>query len=146
LKHTPLHPHHPLISARLLREPTLLAGLAPHPCLIGIESLIRTEGHFYLIGTCTPLLVSVLLILSAESYASNHVPLPDHPLPLLPSRAAKILDQLVSVLRDCLHEGRVCHRDLKGENVLVDVESGQVVLIGWFLSYIGLTIRFGTSY
>ena len=50
LKHTPLHPHHPLIAARLLREPTLLAELPRHPCLIGMEGWIRTEGHVYLIG------------------------------------------------------------------------------------------------
>lgn len=50
LKHTALHPHHPLIAARLLREPTLLAQLSPHPCLIGVEGWVRTEGHFYLIG------------------------------------------------------------------------------------------------
>ena len=50
LKHTPLHPHHPLIAARLLREPTLLAQLPAHPNLIGVQGMIRTQGHFYLIG------------------------------------------------------------------------------------------------
>lgn len=60
LKHTPLHPHHPLIAARLLREPTLLAQLPPHPCLVGVEGWIRTEGHFYLIGK--PSTVFYLLI------------------------------------------------------------------------------------
>lgn len=30
IKHTPLHPHHPLIGARLIREPTILAQL-PRP-------------------------------------------------------------------------------------------------------------------
>lgn len=51
LKHTPLYPHHALIAARLLREPTLLAQLSAHPCLIGVEGFVRTEGHFYLIGS-----------------------------------------------------------------------------------------------
>jgi serine/threonine protein kinase len=51
-------------------------------------------------------------------------------VPLLPSRAAYILDQLVSVTRDCLHAGRVCHRDLKGENVLVDVNTGEILVLG----------------
>lgn len=50
LKHTPLYPHHPLIAARLLREPTLLAQLPPHPCLIGVDGFVRTDGHFYLVG------------------------------------------------------------------------------------------------
>lgn len=50
LKHTPLYPHHQLIAQRLLREPTLLAQLAPHPCLIGVDGFVRTEGHFYLVG------------------------------------------------------------------------------------------------
>jgi hypothetical protein len=55
LKHTPLYPHHPLIAARLLREPTLLAQLPPHPCLIGVDGFVRTDGHFYLVGAwiCT---------------------------------------------------------------------------------------------
>ncbi|WWC88791.1 uncharacterized protein L201_003704 [Kwoniella dendrophila CBS 6074] len=125
LKHTPLHPHHPLISARLLREPTLLAELPSHPCLIGVEGWVRTQGHFYLV----------------EQYASSHVPLPAHPLPLQPSRAAYILDQLVSVIRDTLHEkGRVCHRDLKGDNVLVDVETGEILILD-----LGLATRFSAS-
>jgi hypothetical protein len=58
LKHTALHPHHPLIAARLLREPTLLAQLSPHPCLIGVEGWVRTEGHFYLIGEQATLITS----------------------------------------------------------------------------------------
>ncbi|WWC70647.1 uncharacterized protein I206_104598 [Kwoniella pini CBS 10737] len=125
LKHTPLFPHHPLISARLLREPTLLAELPSHPCLIGVEGWVRTKGHFYLI----------------EQYASSHVPLPAHPLPLKPSRAAYILDQLVSVIRDTLHgKGRVCHRDLKGDNVLIDVETGEILILD-----LGLATRFSAS-
>ncbi|ORY31407.1 hypothetical protein BCR39DRAFT_526549 [Naematelia encephala] len=125
LKHTPLHPHHPLISSRLLREPTLLAQLPPHPCLIGVNGWVRTEGHFYLI----------------EQYASKHVPLPELALPLRPSRAAYILDQLVSVLRDCLHGGgRVVHRDLKGDNVLIEPESGDILLLD-----LGLATHYSAS-
>ncbi|EIW73628.1 hypothetical protein TREMEDRAFT_59801 [Tremella mesenterica DSM 1558] len=114
LKHTPLHPHHPLIAARLLREPTLLGQLPPHPCLIGVESWIRTPTHFYLL----------------EEFPVGYVALNEHPPLLKPSRAAYILDQLVSVVRDCLHEkGRVCHRDLKGENVLVNPSNGDIVIL-----------------
>ena len=66
-----------------------------------------------------------------EQYASHHTPLPSHPLPLLPSRAAYILDQMVSVIRDGLHEGgRVVHRDLKGDNILVDIDTGEIVILG----------------
>lgn len=66
-----------------------------------------------------------------EEYATNHVPLPTHPLPITPSRAAYILDQLVSCVRDTLHEkGRVCHRDLKGDNILVDADSGDIIILG----------------
>lgn len=64
-----------------------------------------------------------------EEYASRHVPLPALPLPVRPSQAAYILDQLVSVIRDCLHYGRVCHRDLKGENVMVDPETGDIIVL-----------------
>ncbi|WVQ96840.1 hypothetical protein IAU59_003947 [Kwoniella sp. CBS 9459] len=125
LKHTPLYPHHPLISARLLREPTLLAELPSHPCLIGVEGWVRTEGHFYLI----------------EQYAASHVPLSSITTPMQPSRAAYILDQLVSVIRDTLHEkGRVCHRDLKGDNVLVDVDTGEILILD-----LGLATRFSAS-
>ncbi|OXG33924.1 serine/threonine protein kinase [Cryptococcus neoformans Bt15] len=125
LKHTALYPHHPFISARLLREPTLLAELPRHPCLIGVEGWVRTEGHFYLV----------------EQYATNHVPLPTHPLPVTPSRAAYILDQLVSGVRDTLHEkGRVCHRDLKGDNILVDVDSGDIIILD-----LGLATKFSMS-
>ncbi|BEI86413.1 hypothetical protein CcaverHIS002_0607000 [Cutaneotrichosporon cavernicola] len=124
LKHTPLYPHHPLIAARLLREPTLLAQLSPHPCLIGVDGFVRTDGHFYLVEEC----------------ARTHVPLPHHPLPLAPSRAAYILDQLISVVRDDLHAGRVCHRDLKGDNVLIDIETGNILLLD-----LGLGTNFSAS-
>ena len=125
LKHTPLHPHHPLIAARLLREPTLLAQLPPHPCLVSVESWIRTPGHFYLI----------------ENFVHSCVPLSEHPSPIAPSRAAYILDQLVSCTRDTLHDrGKVCHRDLKGENVLVNPDTGDLVILD-----LGLATHFSAS-
>lgn len=107
LKHTPLYPHHPLIASRLLREPTLLAQIPPYPNLIGVQGWLRTPDGFYLI----------------EDLPEGYVPLPalvSNPGELDRTMAKSILDQLVSVVRDGLHEGgRVCHRDLKGENCLV---------------------------
>lgn len=50
VKITPLYPHHNLIATRLLREPTILAQLPPHPNLVKVYESIRTPGHFYLVG------------------------------------------------------------------------------------------------
>lgn len=36
----------------------------------------------------------------------------------------------MSVVRDDLHAGRVCHRDLKGENILVNPDTGDILLLG----------------
>lgn len=105
MKHTPLYPHHPLIAARLLREPTLLAQLPPHPCLIGVQGYIKTPDHVYLV----------------EQLSRSHTPLSALEVPISVGLAGKILDQLVSVVRDGLHVGgRVCHRDLKADNLLID--------------------------
>lgn len=71
-----------------------------------------------------------ILLTSSEDCADSHVPLPQHPYPFLPSRAAYLLDQMVSVVRDDLHAGRVCHRDLKGENILVNPDTGDILLLG----------------
>lgn len=38
-------------------------------------------------------------------------------------------------MRDCLHAGRVCHRDLKGENILIDTETGDLLVIGEYEPY-----------
>lgn len=79
--------------------------------------------------------------MSIEQYASNHVPLTLHPTPILPSRAAYLMDQLVSVVRDCLHSGgRVVHRDLKAEYILVDVDTGDLLLLD-----LGLGTHFSMS-
>lgn len=45
------------------------------------------------------------------------------------------------MVRDGLHNGgRVCHRDLKGENVLVDIESGDILLLD-----LGLATHYSAS-
>ncbi|GAA5929709.1 hypothetical protein JCM3775_006532 [Rhodotorula graminis] len=112
LKHTALHPHHQLISTRLLREPTILAQLLPHRNLVKVFETIRTPGHLYLVEEC--LRSSVTL---EDLVASS----PDGVLP--PDQAWSILDQLASVVKS-LHEPlRVCHRDIKPENILVRVDS-----------------------
>lgn len=69
------------------------------------------------------------------------MPLPDFPLPLQPTMARYIMDQLVSVIRDCLHTGgRVCHRDLKPENILIHPKSGDLLLLD-----LGLGTRYSAS-
>ncbi|GAA5901409.1 uncharacterized protein JCM6883_000202 [Sporobolomyces salmoneus] len=110
LKHTPLHPHHPLIANRLLREPTILAQLLPHPNLVKVFETIRTPGHFYLVEE------SLRSSITLESFVSSS-PGGVLPLPIVWS----ILEQLSSVVRS-LHEPlRVVHRDIKPENILVRV-------------------------
>lgn len=89
-----------------MREPTLLAQIPPYPNLIGVQGWLRTPDGFYLI----------------EDLPEGYVPLPQLAADGSLDRhmAKRVLDQLVSVVRDGLHEGaRVCHRDLKGENCLV---------------------------
>ncbi|GAA5834107.1 hypothetical protein JCM3766R1_004460 [Sporobolomyces carnicolor] len=110
LKHTPLHPHHPLIANRLLREPTILAQLLPHPNLVKVFETIRTPGHFYLVEE------SLRSSVTLEAFVSSS-PGGVLPLPVVWS----ILEQLSSVVRS-LHEPlRVVHRDIKPENILVRV-------------------------
>ncbi|GAA6059571.1 hypothetical protein JCM10212_000627 [Sporobolomyces blumeae] len=110
LKHTPLHPHHPLIANRLLREPTILAQLLPHPNLVKVYETIRTPGHFYLIEES--LRSSITLEALVSSSPSGVLPLP---------LAWSVLEQLSSVVKS-LHEPlRVVHRDIKPENILVRV-------------------------
>lgn len=102
LKHTPLHPHHPLIATRLLREPTILAQLLPHPNLVSVNESIRTAGHFYLVEE--NLRDSVTL----EHLVANS---PDGVL--APALAWSVLEQLASVVRSLHVPLRVCHRDIK---------------------------------
>ncbi|KAI5480936.1 serine/threonine protein kinase [Pseudohyphozyma bogoriensis] len=110
LKHTPLHPHHPLIATRLLREPTILAQLLPHPNLVRVYETVRTPGHFYLVEE------NLSESITLESLVSNS---PGGVLPV--ELAWSVLDQLSSVVRS-LHEPlRVCHRDIKPENMVVRV-------------------------
>lgn len=53
VKHTPLHPHHPLIATRLLREPTILAQLLPHPNLVKV-SVTSPRGAVFML-TLSPI-------------------------------------------------------------------------------------------
>ncbi|TYJ53656.1 hypothetical protein B9479_005682 [Cryptococcus floricola] len=112
LKHTPLYPHHPLIAARLLREPNLLAELPRHPCLIGVNGWIRTPGHFYLVGKTirgwtSPSTLSPFTSITVQSGI--------HPRPT-----------------------RIMY--LKGDNVLVNVDTGDAVILD-----LGLATRFSMS-
>ncbi|GAA5926525.1 uncharacterized protein JCM15063_000300 [Sporobolomyces koalae] len=110
LKHTPLHPHHPLIASRLLREPTILAQLRPHPNLVKVFETIRTPGHFYLVEE------SLCDWITLEAFVASS---PGGILSV--SHAWSILQQLSSVVHS-LHEPlRVAHRDIKPENILIRV-------------------------
>ncbi|SCZ89916.1 BZ3500_MvSof-1268-A1-R1_Chr1-3g01660 [Microbotryum saponariae] len=137
LKHTPLYSHHPLIASRLLREPTILAQLLPHPNLVKVYETIRTPGHFYLVEE--NLQSSVTLEQLVASYPDGILPLP---------LAWSVLRQLASVVRS-LHEPlRVCHRDIKPENILVHVSSSptdpQPTLMLKLLDF-GLATHFSAS-
>ncbi len=64
---------------------------------------MKTPSHFYLI----------------ETFSADHIPLSEVELPVSRRFVKKVMDQLVSVVRDGLHKGgKVVHRDLKAENVL----------------------------
>ncbi|GAA5905257.1 hypothetical protein JCM6882_003728 [Rhodosporidiobolus microsporus] len=111
LKHTPLHPHHPLIATRLLREATILAQLLPHRNLVKVFETIRTPGHFYLVEENLRSSVTLEALVSSS---------PGGVLPV--EQVWSVLEQLASVVRS-LHEPlRVCHRDIKPENILIRVQ------------------------
>lgn len=135
IKHTPLFPHHPLIATRLLREPTLLAELPPHPNLVNVYETIRTPGHFYLVeeyldGYVT--LEALLLMRSDEP--------PPH-APILPTGVANcVLDQLLSAVHAIHHPLQICHRDIKPENILVHPDTLQLKLLDF-----GLATHFSRS-
>ncbi|GAA5972868.1 hypothetical protein JCM11641_003980 [Rhodosporidiobolus odoratus] len=110
MKHTPLHSHHPLIAARLLREPTILAQLLPHRNLVKVFETIRTPGHFYLVEENLQSWVTLEALVSSS---------PGGVLP--PQQAWSVLEQLSSVVRSLHSPLKVCHRDIKPENILVRV-------------------------
>ncbi|CDR88928.1 uncharacterized protein SPSC_05760 [Sporisorium scitamineum] len=135
IKHTPLFPHHPLIATRLLREPTLLAELAPHPNLVNVYETIRTPGHFYLVEEYLDGYVTLeaLLVMRSEQ-------LPPH-LPILPTGVANcVLDQLLSAVHAIHHPLQICHRDIKPENILVHPDTLQLKLLDF-----GLATHFSRS-
>ncbi|PWY98003.1 hypothetical protein BCV70DRAFT_165711 [Testicularia cyperi] len=135
VKHTPLFSHHPLIATRLLREPTLLAELAPHPNLVNVYETIRTPGHFYLVeeylgGYVT---LEALLPMRSEQSPPN--------LPILPTGVANcVLDQLLAAVHAIHHPLQICHRDIKPENILVHPDTLQLKLLDF-----GLATHFSRS-
>lgn len=135
IKHTPLFPHHELVATRLLREPTLLAELPPHPNLVSVVETIRTPGHFYLVEEFLDGYVTLEALIPKLS--TNKPPKP----PVLPLPAAeKIFSQLVLVLHAIHSPLRVCHRDVKPENVLVHPETLHLKLLDF-----GLATHFSKS-
>ncbi|KAI3492275.1 hypothetical protein L1887_43301 [Cichorium endivia] len=135
IKHTPLFPHHPLIATRLLREPTLLAELPPHPNLVNVYETIRTPGHFYLVEEYLDGYVTLEALLPMRSEQSP----PHHPI--LPTGVANcILDQLLSAVHAIHHPLQICHRDIKPENILVHPDTLQLKLLDF-----GLATHFSRS-
>ncbi|KAI3628559.1 hypothetical protein CBS14141_000262 [Malassezia furfur] len=135
IKHTPLFPHHELVATRLLREPTLLAELPPHPNLVGVVETIRTPGHFYLVEEYLEGYVTLeALIPKLSTTKSPKAPV----LPL--AIAEKIFSQLVLVLYAIHWPLRVCHRDVKPENILVHPETLHLKLLDF-----GLATHFSKS-
>lgn len=129
LKHTPLFPHHMLIATRLLREPTLLAELPPHPNLVAVHETIRTPGHFYLIEEYLGGYVTLERLLLLKST----VPPPS--LPVLPTDVAgTVFSQLISAVEAIQHPLQICHRDIKPENILVHPVSLQLKLLDFGLA------------
>lgn len=135
IKHTPLFPHHPLIATRLLREPTLLAELPPHPNLVNVYETIRTPGHFYLVEEYLDGYVTLETLLTMRSEQS-----PPH-YPILPTGVANcVLDQLLSAVHAIHHPLQICHRDIKPENILVHPDTLQLKLLDF-----GLATHFSRS-
>ncbi|GAC93201.1 likely protein kinase [Pseudozyma hubeiensis SY62] len=135
IKHTPLFPHHPLIATRLLREPTLLAELPPHPNLVNVYETIRTPGHFYLVEEYLDGYVTLEALLPMRSEQSP----PHHPI--LPTGVANcVLDQLLLAVHAIHHPLQICHRDIKPENILVHPDTLQLKLLDF-----GLATHFSRS-
>lgn len=132
IKHTALFPHHQLIATRLLREPTLLAELPPHPNLVNVKETIRTPGHFYLVEEYLDGYVTLEALLPMLCPTQPHI---------LPQPAAeRILTQLLSAVHAIHVPLQICHRDIKPENILVHPETLQLKLLDF-----GLATHFSKS-
>lgn len=132
IKHTALFPHHQLIATRLLREPTLLAELPPHPNLVTVKETIRTPGHFYLVEEYLDGYVTL------EALLPILCPVQPHILPL--AAAERILAQLLSAVHAIHVPLQICHRDIKPENILVHPQTLQLKLLDF-----GLATHFSKS-
>lgn len=132
IKHTALFPHHQLIATRLLREPTLLAELPPHPNLVTVKETIRTPGHFYLVEEYLEDYVTL------EALLTILCPVQPHILPL--AAAERILAQLLSAVHAIHVPLQICHRDIKPENILVHPQTLQLKLLDF-----GLATHFSKS-
>lgn len=137
IKHTPLFPHHELVATRLLREPTLLAEIPPHPNLVSVIETIRTPGHFYLVEEFLDGYVTLEALIGRMNI--NTPTSSAHKLPH--DAAEKIFEQLVLALYAIHKPLRVCHRDVKPENVLVHPETLQLKLLDF-----GLATHFSRSH
>lgn len=124
VKITPLYPHHNLIATRLLREPTILAQLPPHPNLVKVYESIRTPGHFYLVEEYLDGYTNL------ESFVSSQ---PESRL--TSAQSLHIFHQLVSVVRSALHEPiQIAHRDIKPENILIHPITLRIILLDFGLA------------
>lgn len=129
VKHTPLFPHHELVATRLLREPSLLAEIPPHPNLVSVVETIRTPGHFYLVEEYLDGYVTL------EALMNKHENSGENGARVLPyTDAERVLEQLVMALHAIHTPVRVCHRDVKPENVLVHPETLQLKLLDFGLA------------
>ncbi|WFD34115.1 hypothetical protein MCUN1_000947 [Malassezia cuniculi] len=135
IKHTPLFPHHDLIATRLLREPTLLAELPPHPNLVAVKETIRTPGHFYLVEEFLEGYVTLESLVTKSDLRNEH----GYQV-LAPAVADRIFSQLLFALHAIHWPLRVCHRDVKPENILVHPETLQLKLLDF-----GLATHFSKS-
>ncbi|WFD43237.1 hypothetical protein MPSI1_001896 [Malassezia psittaci] len=135
VKHTPLFPHHELVATRLLREPTLLAELPPHPNLVEVVETIRTPGHFYLVEEYLEGYITLEALIPKLSTTKPPK------APVLPLDVAeKIFSQLVLALYTIHWPLRICHRDVKPENILVHPDTLHLKLLDF-----GLATHFSKS-
>ncbi|PKI84615.1 hypothetical protein MVES_001765 [Malassezia vespertilionis] len=135
IKHTALFPHHELVATRLLREPRLLAELPPHPNLVTVTETIRTPGHFYLVEEYLEGYITLEQLIPRRCTTKSPT------VPVLPlADAEKIFKQLVLVLYAIHWPLRVCHRDVKPENVMVHPETLHLKLLDF-----GLATHFSKS-